>query len=236
MQVREIMTKNPACCVPQASLQEVAKMMVENDCGCIPVVGNWETLQPLGAITDRDITVRVLAEEKNPLDLKAEDIMTSDIITVAPETSVDECYKTMADHQIRRVLVVDENNTCCGIVAQADVAQHGSVNQTAKVVKEISDATSLIPSFLKTENGNSGLGSGVLLALPVGVSLGVALMYFLDPEQGRRRRALINDQVMSLTNKAQKSLSKTGKEFTAEAGKKLDDKLKQKTNQTRAEK
>ena len=137
MNVGEVMTKDPACCSPETSLQDVARMMVDNDCGCIPVV-NAGSNEPVGTITDRDIATRAVAEGKNPLDLKASDIMTSDVVSVKPDTSLEDCCKVMEDHQIRRVLVVDGEGCCCGIVAQADVAANASARNTAEVVQEVS--------------------------------------------------------------------------------------------------
>ena len=135
MNVSEVMTKDPACCSPDTGLQEVAQMMVDNDCGCIPIV---EGNEPVGTITDRDICCRAVAEGKNPLDLTASDIMTSNVVSVTPDTSLDECCKVMEDHQIRRVLVVDEAGACCGIVAQADIAATAPSRDVAEVVQEVS--------------------------------------------------------------------------------------------------
>lgn len=140
MQVREIMTENPVCCTPDTNLQEVARLMMENDCGLIPVVDNQENRKPLGTITDRDITVRTVAAGQNPADIKASNIMSMSVATVKPETSVQECCDEMEDRKIRRILVVDENGRCCGIVAQADVAEHGSANLVSDMVEEISEA------------------------------------------------------------------------------------------------
>lgn len=134
--VKIIMTENPKCCAPDTSLQEVAKMMVEIDCGCIPVVD--ENSKPIGMITDRDITVRTVAEGKNPLDLTAGKVMTSDVYTVTPETSIEECCRLMEKKQVRRIAVVDSQGICCGMVAQADVANYASRKQTAEVVQEVS--------------------------------------------------------------------------------------------------
>jgi CBS domain-containing protein len=139
MKVSEVMTKNPACCTSDASLQEVAKMMVDNDCGAIPVVENQNQKKPIGIITDRDITVRTVAEGKNPLDLTARDAMTSSVVTVRENSSANDCFNLMEDKQIRRVAVVDENGACCGIVAQADVAQKASKGETAELIKEVSE-------------------------------------------------------------------------------------------------
>jgi CBS domain-containing protein/YHS domain-containing protein len=136
MQVREVMTKSPVCCMPETSLREVARLMVEFNCGEIPVI-NGRARQLVGVITDRDITVRTLAEGRNPLDLAARDCMTTPVVTVTPETSVEECCQAMEAHKIRRIPVVDEGGGCCGIVAQADVALKVPA-KTAEVVREVS--------------------------------------------------------------------------------------------------
>ena len=87
--------------------------MVQNDCGCIPVCDDQK--HPVGVITDRDITCRVIAEGKDPGQLQAKDC-----------------------NRIRRVVVVESGGTCCGMVAQADVARRSSEHQTAEVVREVS--------------------------------------------------------------------------------------------------
>jgi CBS domain-containing protein len=143
MNVAEIMTKDPACCTPDTSLQEVAKMMVDSDCGCIPVVDSEDSKMPVGMITDRDITCRVVAKGQNPLDLTAKDAMTTTVVSVTPETSVEDCCNLMEESQIRRVAVVDENGACCGIVAQADVANNASDSKTAEVVQEVSKGAAI---------------------------------------------------------------------------------------------
>ena len=138
MQVREIMTKSPAHATPDTSIQEIARMMVDNDCGCIPVVDGGSGVKPIGMITDRDIVVRSVAENKNPLDMQAGDLMTGGIVTVSPETSVEECANLMENKQIRRVAVVDDNGGLCGMVAQADIAINAPTHMTAEVVQEVS--------------------------------------------------------------------------------------------------
>jgi CBS domain-containing protein len=132
------MTEDPACCTPDTGLQEVAQLMVECDCGCIPVVDSEDSKMPVGMITDRDITCRVVAQGRNPLDLTAQDAMTSTVISVTPDTSVEECMTLMEESQIRRIAVVDEQGAVCGIVAQADIAINAPSQQTAEVVQEVS--------------------------------------------------------------------------------------------------
>ncbi len=136
MNVQHLMTANPACCHADASLQEIAQMMVENDCGCIPVVDSSE--KPIGVITDRDICCRAVAQGRNPLELRAEDCMSKDVVTVSPNTSVEECFHLMEQNRIRRIPVVDADGRCCGMVAQADVARQASEPHLANVIEEIS--------------------------------------------------------------------------------------------------
>src|SRR5438045_2634773 len=107
MKVREVMTSNPACCTPDSTLQEVARMMIQNDCGCIPVVNDLTNRKPVGTITDRDITVRTVAAGQNPVPMKASDIMSIDVATIKPNQSLEECFRKMEEKEIRRILVVD---------------------------------------------------------------------------------------------------------------------------------
>ena len=142
MQVKDIMTETPVYGTPDTSLHVIAQMMVENDCGCIPIIEAEDTKSPIGMITDRDIVIRTIAENRNPLDLQAEDIMTGGIVTVSPETSVEECCNLMESKQIRRVAVVDNNGALCGMVAQADIAINAPTDQAAEVVQEVSKSVS----------------------------------------------------------------------------------------------
>lgn len=139
MFVKEIMTENPACCTADTGLDKVARLMLENDCGCIPVVDNENSKLPIGVITDRDITLRTVAEGKNPLDLAAGDAMTKSIISVTPETTLEDCCNLMEEKQLRRIAVVDSMGACCGIVSQADIAAKDK-NIAGEVVQEVSRA------------------------------------------------------------------------------------------------
>jgi len=141
MQVKEVMTADPACCTSENGLQEVAQMMVDNDCGEIPVVENKETRLPIGVITDRDIVCRTVARGLNPLDLTVADCMSKPCVTVTPDMAVEECSRIMEENQIRRVPVVDADGSCCGIVALADIVLHAPRSVAAEVVKEVSEST-----------------------------------------------------------------------------------------------
>jgi CBS domain-containing protein len=141
MRVNDVMTESPYCCSPETSLQEVAQMMVDHDCGCIPVVDDTESKMPIGMITDRDITCRVVAQGKNPLQMTAADAMTSTVVSVTPDTPFEECLNLMEESQIRRIAVVDDDGQICGIVSQADVALKSDDATTAEVVQQVSKAT-----------------------------------------------------------------------------------------------
>src|SRR5919109_1316566 len=137
-QAKDIMTSNPACCTPEHNVEQAAQMMVKHDCGEIPVVESNENMKPIGVITDRDITCRVVATGKNPGQTRVRDAMSSPPVTVKPETSIEECCRVLEQNQIRRVPVVDQSGRCCGIVSQADIAKTARTDQTAEVVKQVS--------------------------------------------------------------------------------------------------
>lgn len=136
MDVTSVMTPNPASCGPQASLHEVARMMLDNDCGEIPVVD--DSHRPLGVVTDRDIVVRVVAEGRDTAGVKASEIMSTPPTTVSTEAKLSDVIDVMESRQIRRVPVVDLDGKLCGIVAQADIALTGKDRKTGNVVEEVS--------------------------------------------------------------------------------------------------
>ena len=144
MRVGDIMTENPAVCTPSTNLQEVAMMMVECDCGAIPVVEDRTTRRPAGIVTDRDIVVRVVARGENPVEQTARRAMTSTTITVSVDADVTEAADLMKRHQIRRILVVNDatgpdQQGVVGILAQADVARAMSDEVTGDLVEEVSE-------------------------------------------------------------------------------------------------
>lgn len=139
MQAKDLMTGNPCCCSPQATLKDVARMMVEHDCGEIPVVD--DSGAPIGVITDRDICCRAVSQGVDTNAGQAKEFMTAPAVTVRLMDSADDCRRTMEEHMIRRVPVVDEAGKCIGIVAQADLAQKADSYSLSHLVKEISVPT-----------------------------------------------------------------------------------------------
>jgi CBS domain-containing protein len=137
MLVREIMTEQPVSCRTEQSVQEAARMMVQCDCGQIPVID--DSGKPVGVITDRDITCRVVAEGKGG-DTKVQEAMTTPVVTVSDFADVAECCELMEQKMIRRVVVVDQNGTCCGIVSQGDIALQAP-GFAEEIVAEVSAPT-----------------------------------------------------------------------------------------------
>jgi CBS domain-containing protein len=136
---RDVMTPDPVCCSPGTTLDQVAQLMANNNCGEIPIINTQD--QPVGVITDRDIVCRVVAEGKNPSAHTVESCMTSSVITVRADASINEVVSVMEDHQIRRVLVVDDDGCCTGIISQADIAAVEPPNITAELLWEVSRDT-----------------------------------------------------------------------------------------------
>ena len=136
---RDVMTVNPACCTPETPLDQVARLMVQHDCGEIPVIDTAE--HPIGVVTDRDIVCRLVAEGKNPMAYTAETCMSQPAITVPVDAPLTEVMATMEKHQVRRVPVVDDQGCCAGMIAQADVAWSGRTREVAELVREVSRET-----------------------------------------------------------------------------------------------
>ena len=138
MNARDLMTSNPACCTMDTPLRDVATMMVQCDCGEIPVVEREGLKRPVGVVTDRDIVCRSIAEGRDPLSMTAGNVMTSPAVTVKETDHVDSVKRLMETHQIRRIPVVDAKGEICGIVSVADIARRDSQKQVGEVVKEVS--------------------------------------------------------------------------------------------------
>ena len=134
---RDVMTSDPACCTAGATLDQIARLMTQHDCGQIPILDHKR--QPIGVITDRDIVCRAIAVGRDPMSCTAEEFMSKPAVTVSVDTPLDEVVSTMERHQFRRVPVVDESGCCAGIIAQADVAREAvDEGDVAELVREVS--------------------------------------------------------------------------------------------------
>lgn len=133
-EVRDAMTTSPVTIQGSTSAHEAARTMQSENVGSLPIV---EDDRLVGMITDRDLAIRVLAEGKDAQTVVA-DICSHDLVTIDPQQTLAEAGRLMADHQLRRLPVVEEDGRLVGILAQADVARHGDDSLTGEVVQKIS--------------------------------------------------------------------------------------------------
>lgn len=115
------------------SITDAAAALARADVGSMPVVDQDDAL--VGVLTDRDIVVRAVAAGK--VDGTVADVMSSDVVTVAPDANHEQVLQALSDNQIRRIPVVD-GGTVCGVISQADVARELSNSDTGDVVEAIS--------------------------------------------------------------------------------------------------
>ncbi|MDQ3867252.1 MAG: CBS domain-containing protein [Actinomycetota bacterium] len=133
--IRDLMTTNPTTCETSSTITDVAKVMKDEDVGPVPVT---EGGRLVGIVTDRDIVVRVVAEGRDPSSTTVREIVSSDLVTVQPDTNLEEALNLMAERQVRRLPVV-EGDQLIGIVAQADIARAADEERTGEVVQQISE-------------------------------------------------------------------------------------------------
>lgn len=133
--VNTVMTPNPAACRINTPVREVARMMVEHDCGEIPVVDDLGV--PMGVVTDRDIAIRVVAKGGDGM-VTAGEAMTTPVRTVQADSELKDCVCLMEDAQVRRVPVVDAAGKLAGIVSLADIALADKTKAIAEIVREVS--------------------------------------------------------------------------------------------------
>jgi CBS domain-containing protein len=137
----EVMTKNPVCCRPDDMVVKVAQLMQRENIGSIPVIENELTQKLVGIVTDRDLALKIVAKGHDAKSTKVEAVMTRQVVTCRAGDDLQKALDAMAEHQLRRIPIVDTNDKIVGIIAQADVATR--VNQpekTAAMVKEISQS------------------------------------------------------------------------------------------------
>jgi len=138
MQVKDVMTLQVECVSPDDTLQQAARRMRDLDVGSMPVCGDNSRLA--GMLTDRDITIRAVAEGKDPSNTKVQDVMTPDIHYCFEDQDVAEAAKQMKDRQVRRLVVLNRDKRMVGIVSLGDLAvKPGSEAAASKTLEEVSE-------------------------------------------------------------------------------------------------
>ena len=138
----EVMTKDPVCCLPDSPVTKAAQLMARENIGSVPVIESEQTHKLVCIVTDRDLALKVVAKGRDAKSTQVEAVMTHKVVSCLAEDDLQKALDAMAEHQLRRIPIVDGDNRIVGIISQADVATR--LNQpakTAEVVKEISQST-----------------------------------------------------------------------------------------------
>ena len=139
MKCEQVMTKNPVCCFQNDDVVKAAKLMKREDIGSIPIIEDAKTNKLVGILTDRDLAIKVIAEGRVSQSVLVGQVMTRDLITCSKDDDLQKAMDLMAEHQLRRIPIVNSENMIVGIISQADVAtRFDQPEKTASMVKEIS--------------------------------------------------------------------------------------------------
>jgi CBS domain-containing protein len=136
---RDIMSDDCTCIGENDSVLDAAKQLADLDVGSMPICGEDDRLK--GMLTDRDIVVKVLAQGKDPASVKAGELGQGDskVVTIGADDSIDEALRTMTEHKVRRLPVIDDHKLV-GIISQADVATNLDEEKVGDLVEAISAA------------------------------------------------------------------------------------------------
>lgn len=132
--VRDDMTRQVETLAPEANAQDAARKMKDRDYGFLPVVEHGRVV---GVLTDRDITLRVIAEGRDPSKTLVSDIMSRDVVVARPEDELETVYELMKERQVRRVPVVDAQRKLAGMVTLARIAREQGEEAAGEILKEV---------------------------------------------------------------------------------------------------
>ena len=135
---RDVMTGGVECVGENETVLDAAKKLADLDVGSMPICGEDNRLK--GMLTDRDIVVKVLAQGKDPGSTKAGELGEGKPVTIGADDSVEEALRTMKEHKVRRLPVIDGHDLI-GIISQADLAQNVDEEEVGELVEAISAAS-----------------------------------------------------------------------------------------------
>ncbi len=139
MQVQELMTQNVTMIDSSATLVEAAEIMRDFDIGALPV-GTGD--RPIGMLTDRDIVIRALAEYKDPAQTTVREVITPRLRTIQADRDISEAAELMAKDQVRRLLVLDHNQSPVGILSLGDIGRSQFASSAgAQALQGVTDAS-----------------------------------------------------------------------------------------------
>lgn len=232
MTCKDVMTANPKFCVPDDPVSRAAEIMRASDVGAVPIVRDREGKQLAGMITDRDIAIKIVATGRDPRATRIEEVMSKGVVICRAEDDCGHAMDGMSRHQVRRVPVVDAEGALIGIISQADIARQSSQEETGEVLENISRPrglthtirTRMTPQSSRHSVQRSAFAPGAFLLGTACLSFGAGIMYLLDPNRGRSRRARVQSKTVGLyrdfgrfASKAQRDVQNRASGLVAEA-------------------
>ena len=138
MKIQDIMSTEPNTVTPDTPITEAARLMKDHNIGMLPVVESEGSRRLVGVITDRDITIRHVAEG-HLSDCPVREAMTDNVSTCKADENVERVMNLMAQEQVRRIPIVDDRGDLVGVVSQADIVlESGDGKKAEKTVEQIS--------------------------------------------------------------------------------------------------
>ena len=133
MNINEVMSTDVKSCHPQSNLDEVARLMWDNDCGAIPVVD--EKNKPLGIITDRDIAMAAMHNHRPLWEMRASQLVQEQHPCCShQEDSLESCLSKMENNGVRRIMVTNRNGTLAGLVSMGDILAFTSSRKSSRSI------------------------------------------------------------------------------------------------------
>jgi CBS domain-containing protein len=178
------MTKDPACVVPTDTVVRAAQLMKGEDIGPVLVVKDKDERKLVGIVTDRDITLKVVAAGKDPNSVRVKDVMTSGPFTCEPEDDLSKALKLMKKERVRRIPIVNGSDQVVGIIAQADVARELDDAEAGQVVSDVSSKRGMFGRG-RSHGSNARWSTTTRMAI---AAAGGGLLFYGLRSSGRTRK------------------------------------------------
>ena len=162
-QVRDRMVASVVTIEPGTGVVDAAKRMIQEEKGPLPIV---EGERPKAIVTDRDIIAHVVAEGRDPTKMTVDEIASQELVTIGPDEDIDQARRLMDQHELDRILVV-EDDRLVGIISEADIRSDegpvsGVTDTVGGVTEPVSGVTDTVGGVTDTVSGTTGklLGGG----------------------------------------------------------------------------
>jgi CBS domain-containing protein len=138
MKARDVMTREPKAVSPDQPVSEVLRIMRSEDVGMVPITEGNGQGRVAGVVTDRDIALHLGDKDEKPSNVRVRDVMTTNVVRVAPEDDLSDVSRRMEDAQVRRILVC-EGDRLVGVIATADLAREAKNKDVGRIMEKISE-------------------------------------------------------------------------------------------------